>query len=79
LLKNTLLKNEVEVRIAVDASTLSTIRAIAADIVVHEDFDLDALTDLTLAIDEACVTVLTGARPGAVLVCRPLVTPDSSN
>jgi serine/threonine-protein kinase RsbW len=71
-----LLPNEVEVRIAADAARLSTIRAMAADIAVHEDFDLDALSDLALAVDEACVTVLAGARPGAVLVCRLLVTPE---
>jgi serine/threonine-protein kinase RsbW len=67
-------ENEVEVQLAADGATLSAIRAIAADIAIHEDFDLNALTDLALAVDEACVTVLAGARPGAVLVCRLLVT-----
>jgi len=55
---------------------VATVRAMAADIAIHENFDLDALADLKLAVDEACATVLAKARPDGLLVCRLLVTPE---
>jgi serine/threonine-protein kinase RsbW len=66
---------EVEVRMRVSQVRVATVRAIAADIAIHEDFDLDAVADLKLAVDEACATVLAKARPDGLLVCRFLVTP----
>jgi serine/threonine-protein kinase RsbW len=66
---------EVEVRMRVSEVRVATVRAIAADIAIREDFDLDAMADLKLAVDEACATVLAKARPDGLLVCRLLVTP----
>jgi serine/threonine-protein kinase RsbW len=66
---------EVEVRMRVDGVRVATVRAIAADLAIREDFDLDALADIKLAVDEACATVLAKARPDGMLVCRLLVTP----
>lgn len=54
---------------------LSSVRALAADVALREDFDLDAVSDLRLAVDEACATVLARAKPDGTLVCRLLVTP----
>lgn len=51
------------------------IRALAADMAMHEDFDLDAISDLRLAVEEACATVLANADPDTTLVCRLLVSP----
>lgn len=50
------------------------IRALAADMAMHEDFDLDAISDLRLAVEEACATVLANADPDTTLVCRLLVS-----
>jgi serine/threonine-protein kinase RsbW len=54
---------------------LSSVRALAADVALREDFDLDAVSDLRLAVDEACATVLARARRDGTLTCRLLVTP----
>jgi serine/threonine-protein kinase RsbW len=67
---------EVEVRMRVADARVATVRAMAADIAIHEDFGLDALADLKLAVDEACATVLSKARPDGMLVCRLLITPE---
>jgi serine/threonine-protein kinase RsbW len=67
---------EVEVRMRVADARVATIRAMAADIAIHEDFDLDALADLRLAVDEACATVLAKGRPDGLLVCRLLITSE---
>jgi serine/threonine-protein kinase RsbW len=67
---------EIEVRMRVADARVATVRAIAADIAIHEDFDLDSLADLKLAVDEACATVLAKARPDGLLVCRLLITTE---
>jgi serine/threonine-protein kinase RsbW len=58
------------VRIAATPTRLSVIRAVAADIAMREDFDLDAIADLRMAVDEACSTLVAIAAPDAVLSCR---------
>ncbi len=50
------------------------VRALAADMAMREDFDLDAISDLRLAVEEACATVLANAEPESTLVCRLLVS-----
>lgn len=67
---------EVEVRMRVDGVRVATVRAIASDLAIREDFDLDTLADIRLAVDESCATVLAKARPDGLLVCRLLVTPE---
>ena len=41
---------------------------------MREDFDLDALSDLKLAVDESCATVLAKAKPDGIVRCRLRVT-----
>lgn len=67
---------EVEVRMLVGDVRVATVRAIATDIAIREDFDIDAISDLKLAVDEACATVLAKGKPDGLLVCRLLVTPE---
>jgi serine/threonine-protein kinase RsbW len=50
------------------------IRALAADMAMRADFDLDAIDDLRLAVEEACATVLANADRDRMLVCRLLIT-----
>ena len=59
----------VELRMAANPTQLSIVRAVAADIAMRQDFDLDAIEDLKLAVDEACSTLITLAAPDAVLSC----------
>lgn len=60
----------VEVRIAATAAQISAVRAVAADLAMREDFDLDAIADLKLAVDEVCSTLVRLAAPGVVLRCE---------
>jgi len=67
----------VELRMAADPTQLSIVRAVAADIAMRQDFDLDAIEDLKLAVDEACSTLISLAAPSAVLSARFLVVSGS--
>lgn len=60
----------VELRIRATPDQLSVLRALAAAIAIHEDFDLDSIADVKLAMDEACTYLIVRATPEAVLVCR---------
>ncbi|HEY3260054.1 MAG TPA: ATP-binding protein [Pseudonocardiaceae bacterium] len=70
-------RNLVEVRIAASAAQISAVRVVAADIAARQDFDLDAVSDLRMAVDEACATLVPLAVPGSVLSCRFMVGVDS--
>jgi serine/threonine-protein kinase RsbW len=65
---------EIEIRLRADGARLSTVRAAAADVAMREDFDLDALSDLALAVDESCATILAKAKPDGIVRCRLRVT-----
>jgi serine/threonine-protein kinase RsbW len=45
--------SSVEVRTSASASLIPTIRAVASDLAARADFDLDAISDLRMAVDEA--------------------------
>lgn len=60
----------VEVRIAPSATLLSAVRVVAADLAARQDFDLDAVADLRVAVDEACATLVPLAAPGTMLSCQ---------
>ncbi|GDY28658.1 ATP-binding protein [Gandjariella thermophila] len=67
---------DVEVRVAATPQHLSAIRAVAADLAMRADFDLDAIADLKLAVDEACSTLVMHAASGTELSCAFRCTPD---
>ena len=52
----------VEVRTSATAALIPTIRAAASDLAARADFDLDAISDLRMAVDEACATSWTTPR-----------------
>jgi len=59
----------VEVRTAASAALIPTIRAVASDLAARADFDLDAISDLRMAVDEACATLVDLAAPASTLTC----------
>ncbi|WP_424185588.1 ATP-binding protein [Actinokineospora sp. G85] len=60
----------VEVRVSADAEQVPLVRSFAADIAMRMDFDLDAIEDLRMAVDEACLMLVRAAVPGTLLECR---------
>jgi len=59
----------VEVRTSASAALIPTIRAVASDLAARADFDLDAISDLRMAVDEACATLVDVAAPTSMLQC----------
>jgi serine/threonine-protein kinase RsbW len=66
----------VEVRIEASAAQISAVRVVAADLAARQDYDLDAVSDLRMAVDEACATLVPLAAPGTMLSCRFVVGAD---
>jgi serine/threonine-protein kinase RsbW len=64
--------HEIELRMSANRAPVAVLRALAADAALREDFDLDAVADLRLAVSEVCETVLAHATPDATFVCRLL-------
>ena len=59
----------VEVRVHADPALIPSVRAVAADLAARADFDLDAVSDLRMAVDEACSALVPLAAPGGQLRC----------
>jgi serine/threonine-protein kinase RsbW len=68
--------SSVEVRTSATAALIPTIRAVASDLAARADFDLDAISDLRMAVDEACATLVDLAAPASSLLCTFLVRED---
>lgn len=66
----------VEITTPASATLIPTIRAVASDLAARADFDLDAIADLRMAVDEACATLVDIAAPATRLRCTFLVHPD---
>lgn len=64
----------VEVRVHADPALIPSVRAVAADLAARADFDLDAVSDLRMAVDEACSALVPLAAPGGQLRCGFTVT-----
>lgn len=67
---------DVYIEVGVEPAQLAPVRVVAADLAARVDFDLDAVSDLRMAVDEACATLATLAQPGARLRCRMQVDTD---
>jgi serine/threonine-protein kinase RsbW len=52
----------LELRVPTSPTQLPAVRAMAADLALRMDFDLDAVEDLRLAVDEACATLASVAQ-----------------
>jgi serine/threonine-protein kinase RsbW len=49
--------DRLELRVPSSPTQLPAVRAMAGDLAMRMDFDLDAVEDLRLAVDEACATL----------------------
>lgn len=61
---------DVEITLRADPAHLPIIRSMAATIAIREDFDMDAVEDIKLAVDEMCSTLIVRALPATKLTCR---------
>ncbi len=68
--------SEVYIEVGVRAAQFTPVRVVAAALAARADFDLDAVADLKMAVDEACSTLATLAPPDARLRCLLQVDPD---
>ncbi len=53
----------LELRVPTTPTQLPAVRAMAGDLAMRMDYDLDAVEDLRLAVDEACATLAQIAAP----------------
>lgn len=67
----------VEVRLPADLSQLFVLRSLAATLAFREDFDLDEVEDVKLAVDEMCSALVVRARAGELLTCQFEAAPQS--
>jgi serine/threonine-protein kinase RsbW len=66
----------VEIRISARPALIPTVRAVASDLAGRADFDLDAISDLRMAVDEACTTLVGLAASHGMLSCRFVLEPE---
>jgi serine/threonine-protein kinase RsbW len=67
---------EVRLVIPADSAYVAVPRSVVGNLAARNDFTVDAIDDLRIAIDEACSLLLPQASDGTV-ECRFLVTPPS--
>jgi serine/threonine-protein kinase RsbW len=66
----------LELRAAASTVVIPTIRTVAADLAARADFDLDAIDDLRMAVDDLCAMLVRIAAVDAPLRCRFTVSPE---
>lgn len=68
--------DDIEVRLGANLVHLPVVRAIAMNIAMRADFDMDAISDLELAVDESCSTLITRAVADSLLACQFTIGAD---
>lgn len=58
----------VELRVAAKLENLAMLRTLVAAVGTFEDLDFDAVSDLRLAVDEACTRLIRSAVPNSTLL-----------
>lgn len=58
----------VELRVAARVDNIAVVRTLVGVVGALEDFDVDSVADLRLAVDEACTQLVHAASDGATLV-----------
>ena len=64
---NAAVRDVIELRLSPRAETIATVRTVAADVTGRADFDLDAVSDVRMAVDEACNQVARLADPDQLM------------
>jgi serine/threonine-protein kinase RsbW len=59
----------VTLRLPADAAHLPVVRAVANAVATRADFDLDTISDITMAVDELCSQLIVRAVRGSALEC----------
>lgn len=67
----------VEIRVAATLENLAVLRVLIAAAATFEDLDFDAVSDLRLAVDEACTRLVKAAVPGSPLIVSVKPTDDA--
>jgi serine/threonine-protein kinase RsbW len=65
----------VEVRFPAERSQLFVIRSLVTAVALRQDYDLDEVEDIKLAVDELCSALITRARLGEPLTCQFDIVP----
>lgn len=63
-------QQDIEIVLAAVPANLPVLRSLAGAIAVAQDFDIDTMADLRMAVDELCATAITRAAVGVRLFCR---------
>lgn len=71
--------NLVELRVAARPRMVATVRAMAAHLAGRADFDIDTISDLRLAVDEACGSLVSLTSASATLECTFSAADDEMN
>jgi serine/threonine-protein kinase RsbW len=58
----------IELRVAAKLENLAVLRTLVAAVGTFEDLDFDAVSDLRLAVDEACTRLIRSAVPDSTLL-----------
>ncbi len=66
----------VEIRLSARAALIPTVRTVASDLAGRADFDLDAISDLRMAVDEACTTLVRLTTEEETLTCTFVLEND---
>ena len=74
--QGTLGRAVVSLRLPADGAYLSVLRTTTGGLASRQDFTLDEIEDLRIAVDEACAMLLADASPGADLTCTFEMPPD---
>jgi serine/threonine-protein kinase RsbW len=69
--------SSVEVRVGAELSQMFVLRSLAATLALRQDFDLDEVEDVKLAVDELCSALVLRASDGERLTCRFDMAPHS--
>jgi serine/threonine-protein kinase RsbW len=70
-------RTAVDLRVRAEFDQLPVLRAVAEVIAVLADFNLDHVSDIKLAVDEVCSSLVKDAAADAEVVCRFESTADS--
>jgi len=66
----------IDLRVPARPEHLALVRLVAAGVASQEDFDLDAIADVRLAVDEAVSALMCNAVAAATVHCRFRHQPD---